>query len=260
MAQPAYYPDWAIDSTNLPATGNVNKVRPKTSLRTIGWDLGELPSAEEWNWQLNNVGTWIHYLNEEVIEILPDTYLPKNGTTLNFTGDITGTASWSGESTTAVTLSSAILNAATSLATASALVKRDVNGGANFGPLTTTTINNSGTLSVSGASSVAEITTTAAQGSGINALTRKDYVDGIQTTLQNNINTLSTSVAATYVQGIRLGTEYSKIITLNVAIKADSGGVTNGWLYEGDNPGGDTMYFRPVQYNINGTWFTVGQI
>lgn len=265
MAQPTYFPDWATSNTNLPATNNVNKVRPKTTLRTIGWDLGELPSAEEWNWQLNNVGLWIHYLNDEVIGNLPNVYLPKNGTTLNFTGDITGTATWGGNNTTSVELSSATLSSATSSATANTLVKRNGTGGASFAAITTTditsnTITNSGTLVVGGSSSVAAITTTAAQGGGINALTRKDYVDGIQTTLQNNINVLASTVAATYVQGVRLGTEYSKTITADTPIKANSGGVSNGWYYEGDNPSGDTIYFRPIQYNINGTWFTVGQI
>lgn len=83
MAQPTYYPDWATEDTTLPSTGQTNKVRPKNSLLTIGWDKGQIPSAEEFNWELNNLGQWIRYLNDEVIAGLPDVYLPKNAATSN---------------------------------------------------------------------------------------------------------------------------------------------------------------------------------
>lgn len=133
MAQPTYYPDWATEDTTLPSTGQTNKVRPKNSLLTIGWDKGQIPSAEEFNWELNNLGQWIRYLNDEVIAGLPDVYLPKNGTQLTFEGDISGTATWNGDAVTSVTLSSATLNAATYNPTPNTLVKRDSGGG--FGAL-----------------------------------------------------------------------------------------------------------------------------
>ncbi|QQV91766.1 hypothetical protein vBKpMFBKp34_159 [Klebsiella phage vB_KpM_FBKp34] len=133
MAQPTYYPDWATEDTTLPSTGQTNKVRPKNSLLTIGWDKGQIPSAEEFNWELNNLGQWIRYLNDEVIAGLPDVYLPKDGTQLTFEGDISGTATWNGDAVTSVTLSSATLNAATSDPTPNTLVKRDSGGG--FGAL-----------------------------------------------------------------------------------------------------------------------------
>lgn len=132
MAQPTYYPDWATEDTTLPSTGQTNKVRPKNSLLTIGWDKGQIPSAEEFNWELNNLGQWIRYLNDEVIAGLPDVYLPKNGTQLTFEGDISGTATWNGDAVTSVTLSSTTLNNATSSPTANTLVKRDNSGAANF--------------------------------------------------------------------------------------------------------------------------------
>lgn len=104
MAQPTYYPDWATEDTTLPSTGQTNKVRPKNSLLTIGWDKGQIPSAEEFNWELNNLGQWIRYLNDEVSDAV-----------------------------TSVTLSSATLNAATYNPTPNTLVKRDSGGG--FGSL-----------------------------------------------------------------------------------------------------------------------------
>lgn len=125
MAQPIYYPLWAMEDTTLPNTDQTNKIRPKTTLRDIGWDKGQIPSAEEFNWLFNNMYQWIYYLNEEALP----TYLPINGTSLSFTGDITGTATWSGNKETSVELSSQTLNSATSSPIINTLVKRDSSGG-----------------------------------------------------------------------------------------------------------------------------------
>ena len=63
MAQPTYLPLWATDDTTLPATGETNKVRPREVLRTAGWDMGQIPTCEEWNWMFNNIYLWIDYLS-----------------------------------------------------------------------------------------------------------------------------------------------------------------------------------------------------
>lgn len=133
MAKPEFYPDWATTDTTLPSTGNTNKVRPKQVLREVGVDYGQLLTAEETNWLFNNTGQWVRYLADEYLATIPLTYLPKNGTQLSFTGDITGTATWTGNNTTSVVLQSATLNAATSNPTVNTLVKRDNGGG--FGAL-----------------------------------------------------------------------------------------------------------------------------
>lgn len=133
MAKPNFYPDWATEDTTLPSTGQTNKVQPKTSLITIGWDKGQIPSAEELNWELNNLGNWIRYLNDEVVDNLSNVYLPKTGTQLDFEGDITGTATWNGDAVTSVTLSSATLNAATPNNTPDTLVKRSSTGTISVG-------------------------------------------------------------------------------------------------------------------------------
>lgn len=65
-SRPSLYPYWATTTTNLTGTGNTNKVRPKTSLRDIGWDLGQQPTCEEFNWQLNNIDQWVEYLDSIV--------------------------------------------------------------------------------------------------------------------------------------------------------------------------------------------------
>lgn len=294
MAKPTYYPDWATEDTTLPSTGQANKVRPKNSLITIGWDKGQIPSAEELNWELNNFGEWIRYLNDEVVPGLANEYLPKTGTKLTFTGDISGTATWNGSETTSVTLSSATLNAATNTNTPNTLVKRGSDGSTAFGrsvagnaPAGTnfdyqifdgTTSAQVGAFAWirsgdyitlykgSPGAQVAyirmytdrtEITSprsASTQGTNGADLTRKDYVDSRDQTYWNNAN-------STFVVGIRLGTQYTKLIDQRlVPILADSGGVQVGYMTEADSPIDDTLYFRPLQYNINGTWYTVGQL
>lgn len=96
MAKPTFYPDWAVQDTTLPATGQTNKVRPREQIRNIGWDKGQIPTAEELNWTLNNQGLWIRYLSQEVAETLPTTYLPQNGTTIELSGDLQGTITFNG--------------------------------------------------------------------------------------------------------------------------------------------------------------------
>lgn len=65
MPAPEFYPEFAIDDVNLPGTGAANKQRPDNTLRTIGWDKGQSPTAEELNWQFNNLYDWVQFLNEE---------------------------------------------------------------------------------------------------------------------------------------------------------------------------------------------------
>lgn len=142
MAKPTYYPDWAMNDTTLPSTGKANKVRPRDVIRTTGWDKGQIPTAEELNWLLDNTGKWIHYLVDEFVPTLPNLYLPKNGTSLSFSGDLTGTISWSGGNAGTGNIQvvdnshnhiSANITDATNAPTANVIVKRDGNGAADFG-------------------------------------------------------------------------------------------------------------------------------
>ena len=138
MAKPTYYPDWATQTVTLPGTGNTNKIRPKETIRNVGMDFGQIMTCEEMNWTLNNLGLWIHYLVDEFIPTLPNTYLPKVGTKITMAGDATGNVTWNGNP--AVTLSiqvvdnshnhlSANITDATTTVTPNVLVKRDGSGG-----------------------------------------------------------------------------------------------------------------------------------
>ena len=122
MVAPSYLPEWALEDTTLPATGNSNKSRPKESLRNIGWDKGQIPSAEEFNWLFNNMYLWLTYFSEEI-----KTFLPLTGTSLTFTGSITGKATWNGDKAISVNLVSD-LDKATSADIPLTLVKRGSNG------------------------------------------------------------------------------------------------------------------------------------
>lgn len=142
MAKPTFYPDWAVQDTTLPATGQTNKVRPREQIRNIGWDKGQIPTAEELNWTLNNQGLWIRYLSQEVAETLPTTYLPQNGTTIELSGDLQGTITFNGSTvgTGSITVLdnshnhlSANISDATFAGTANVIAKRGTDGSVDFG-------------------------------------------------------------------------------------------------------------------------------
>lgn len=141
MAKPQYYPDWALDDVNLPSTGKINKVRPREIIRRTGWDKGQIPTAEEVNWTFNSWGQWIKYFDSEFIPSLPNTYLPKNGASISFQGDLSGTISWTGANQGTGNIQvldnshnhiGDNITDATFAPTPNKIVKRDGNGGADF--------------------------------------------------------------------------------------------------------------------------------
>lgn len=56
---------WAEDNVNLPVTGQPNKSAPQEALRKTGWDEGQKPSCEEFNYILNNLAQYINYYGTE---------------------------------------------------------------------------------------------------------------------------------------------------------------------------------------------------
>lgn len=142
MARPTYYPDWAMNDTTLPSTGKANKVRPRDVIRTTGWDKGQIPTAEELNWLLDNTGKWIHYIIDEFMPTVPNTYLPKNGTSISFSGDLTGSVTWAGGNQGTGNIQvvdnshnhiSANITDATASNTANMIVKRTAEGAIEIG-------------------------------------------------------------------------------------------------------------------------------
>lgn len=59
---------------------------------------------------------------------------------------------------------------------------------------------------------------------------------------------------ARFIRDVRLGTEASGVLGNPNPFKVPAGCTMTGWYTEGQNPGGDTIYYKPLQKNINGTW------
>jgi microcystin-dependent protein len=65
MAKPTNKPVIAESDVNLPNTGQPNKSQPVGSLLTVGYDKGQKPAAEEYNWLWDNNKEWIDYFEEK---------------------------------------------------------------------------------------------------------------------------------------------------------------------------------------------------
>ena len=63
---------WANTDVNLPNLAGHNKTEPSADLAAKGWDFKQKPSADEFNYILNNLGEWVEYLKTVVIEATPE--------------------------------------------------------------------------------------------------------------------------------------------------------------------------------------------
>lgn len=66
---------WAYGNIVLPNTHELNKERPIDDLWNKGWDMGEKPSCEEFNYVLNMVTSWAKYITAEQIPGLDSRFL-----------------------------------------------------------------------------------------------------------------------------------------------------------------------------------------
>lgn len=66
---------WAYGNVVLPNTHELNKQRPINDLWNKGWDMGEKPACEEFNYVLNMVTAWAKYITGEQIPGLDSRYL-----------------------------------------------------------------------------------------------------------------------------------------------------------------------------------------
>lgn len=62
---------WASSDVNLPNLAGPNKVKPIDDLILKGWDFKQKPSADEFNYILNNLGEWVEYLKTFTSEGTP---------------------------------------------------------------------------------------------------------------------------------------------------------------------------------------------
>ncbi|QYC52534.1 putative tail fiber protein [Salmonella phage SSBI34] len=56
---------WARQDVALPNTGRINKVKPIDDLLDKGYDKGQKPAAEEFNYILNMCTDWVRYMHDE---------------------------------------------------------------------------------------------------------------------------------------------------------------------------------------------------
>lgn len=95
---------WANTDVNLPNLAGPNKTEPSVDLVAKGWDFKQKPSADEFNYILNNLGEWVEYLKTLTAEgtplNTPSTLVERDASgnfaasriTSNLTGDVTGNA------------------------------------------------------------------------------------------------------------------------------------------------------------------------
>jgi hypothetical protein len=73
IAKPTKYPDWSVnpdgtdnDVTN-PQSGQNNVVEPDAGKKLLGWDFGEKPPRQYFNWLARVKRKWIQWLDEQLM-------------------------------------------------------------------------------------------------------------------------------------------------------------------------------------------------
>lgn len=95
---------WANTDVNLPELAGPNKTKPIDDLINKGWDFTEKPTADEFNYILNNIGQWVNWTVTEIetgtSSNIPDTLVRRDGSGNFSAGTIT--ANLSGNASTSV--------------------------------------------------------------------------------------------------------------------------------------------------------------
>ena len=68
---------WAEEDYTLPNTQGPNKERPIDDLWAKGYDFGQTPDVETWNYLWNMQTAWLAYIENEEIPNLPNVYLQR---------------------------------------------------------------------------------------------------------------------------------------------------------------------------------------
>ena len=115
---------WANTDVNLPNLAGPNKTEPSADLAAKGWDFKQKPSADEFNYILNNLSEWIEYLRALTAEGTPlntPSTLVERDASGNFAATII-TANLTGNADTATTWQTARTLTATGFATGTATI------------------------------------------------------------------------------------------------------------------------------------------
>ena len=60
MARPASKPNWTYNNLDFAS----RTVEPTAQKKVQGWNIGERPASEMWNWLLYNISQWIDHFDE----------------------------------------------------------------------------------------------------------------------------------------------------------------------------------------------------
>lgn len=214
---------WANTDVNLPELAGPNKTKPIDDLINKGWDFTEKPTADEFNYILNNMGKWINWAITDIEAgtslNTPNTLVSRDGSG-NFSAG-TVTANLSGNASTASTLQ-----------TSRTINGTPFNGSAN---ITTNSWGTSRTFAL------------------IGAITGSASING-----SANISVVTTDTVS--VTNIRLGTEVAFQISYATGTSQYAAGYVLVGATNDGNEAVDTIYTRPLQQYINGVWYTIGNI
>lgn len=70
-SRPTVFPDLALNDVNNGLLGAPNVQEPPTDLKNEGWDYGQKPEREYFNWYGRVTNNWLKYLDEKVTSTLP---------------------------------------------------------------------------------------------------------------------------------------------------------------------------------------------
>ena len=244
---------WANTDVNLPNLAGPNKTEPSADLVAKGWDFKQKPSADEFNYILNNLGEWVEYLKTFTSEgtplNTPSTLVKRNASgnfaasmiTSNLTGNVTGNADTATNATLHI-YTRGDVHGAVSTNSPGNLMMRDGNG------------------DVAARHFVGDLTgnaDTATRWQTARTLTATGGATGTVTGIDGSSNITLNLSLPTSVTNIRLGAGVSFPISSAVGTPQYAAGyVLTGATNDG-NAEVDTIYTRPIQQYINGTWYTI---
>lgn len=103
MDRPELLPEWAVDETIDPISGQLNVVEPPQQRKDSGWQRREIPPRQWQNWLLRTIYRWVEYLDYRssrvdsyTVSQLPASPSTANGTPIAFVYDIPALAYFDG--------------------------------------------------------------------------------------------------------------------------------------------------------------------
>lgn len=68
--RPTVFPDLATDDVYNGLLGAINVQEPPTDIKTDGWDYGQKPPREFFNWYGRLYNNWIKYIDERITALM----------------------------------------------------------------------------------------------------------------------------------------------------------------------------------------------